>query len=155
MSGTGRQQWWDHVWRDTDEETQRPRVPAIGVDRRVFVKGAACCLVAAVLPAGAAEPGRGGVGAAALPLPPEPLRLDVDDDMCPVDRAFVLDESSLPTQSERIARLDPDFSAVPREMRAAWLEENGWWPHEYLVALSHQSAPEAPNRRLPRRPAWR
>jgi hypothetical protein len=82
MSGTGRRRWWDDVRRDTDEEKQRPRAPAIGgVDRRGFVKGAACCLVAAVLPAGAAGPGRGEVEAAALPLPPEPLRLDVDDDM--------------------------------------------------------------------------
>jgi hypothetical protein len=141
MSGEAGRVWRHHIWRDEEEDTGRgPRRPAGGVDRREFVKGVACSLVAAALPAG--TPGAEVAGRLEAPLPPpaEPLRLDLDDDMVLIDPEFVLDESRIPTQRERICRMDPGFAGVPREAELAWLEENGWSPY-WEVAFPEDVAP--------------
>ena len=141
MSGETGRVWWHHIRREEHAEAGRPSLPEIGgVNRRLFVKGVACCLVATALPAAATESGSGEPAAATLPLPVEPLRLDFDDGMVLIDPAFVLDESMLPTQRERISRLEPGFAEVPREAEIAWLEENGWMPY-WVVAFPEDVVP--------------
>lgn len=105
----------------SDGEEAAPSVapgPAGGVSRRVFIKGVACCLVAAALPAD------GTVAPEPLPLPAEPLRLAVDSEGFLVDPEFTYGEALGPTQRERLARTLPEFFDVPRAERAEWLEEN-------------------------------
>jgi hypothetical protein len=133
--------WWHHIWRDEEEDTGRGlERPAGGVDRRVFVKGVACSLVAAALPAATTGAGIAGRQEAPLPPPAEPLRLDLDDDMYLIDPALELDESMLPTQRERICRMAPGFAGVPRDAEFAWLEENGWMPY-WAVAFPEDVVP--------------
>jgi len=130
MSGEAGRVWRHHIRQEETEDARRAPLSEIGgMSRRVLVEGVACCQLATALPAAATGAGSGEPAAATLPLPAEPLRLDLDEDRYLIDPSFVLDESAFPTQRERIARVVPGFDRVPREEQVGWLRENGWSPH--------------------------